>query len=43
VQVAISVVLLCASVCVILAPAYGPKDKHWAYGMEGIIVCFWFK
>ena len=43
VQVAISAVLLCASVYVILAPAYGPKDKHWAYGMVGTIVGFWFK
>ena len=43
VQVAISVVMLCASVCVILAPAFGPRDKHWAYGMVGIIIGFWFK
>jgi hypothetical protein len=27
VQVAISVVLLCASICVILAPAFGPKRQ----------------
>jgi hypothetical protein len=43
VQVAISVVLLCASVCVILGSAFDPKDKHWAYGMVGIIIGFWFK
>ncbi|HEY5064444.1 MAG TPA: hypothetical protein VIJ04_06495 [Xanthobacteraceae bacterium] len=23
-------------------PAYGPKDRHWAYGTVGVIVGFWF-
>jgi hypothetical protein len=43
VQIAISAVLLCASIYVALASAYGPQDRHWAYGMVGTIVGFWFR
>jgi hypothetical protein len=43
VQVLITAVLLCASIFVILAKRFGPKDKHWAYGTVGTIIGFWFK
>jgi hypothetical protein len=31
-QVLISGVVLMVSLFVVLSSAYGPKDKHWAYG-----------
>jgi hypothetical protein len=40
-QVVISGVLLMVSLFVVLSSAYGPKDKHWAYGTIGTIVGFW--
>jgi hypothetical protein len=30
-----------ASLHVILAKRYGPKDKHWAYATIGTIIGFW--
>lgn len=43
VQILITAVLLGAAIYVILAKRYGPKDKHWAYGIVGTIIGFWFK
>jgi hypothetical protein len=41
VQVLISGVLLMVSLFVVLSSAYGPKDKHWAYGTIGTLLGFW--
>jgi hypothetical protein len=42
-QITISVIVLLASLYMILSSKYGPKDKHWAYGVVGTIIGFWFK
>ena len=42
-QVLLSLILLAASVFVILAKRFGPKDKHWAYGTVGTLIGFWLK
>lgn len=42
-QLAISVLLMIASLFVILSARYGPKDKHWAYGTVGTLLGFWFQ
>jgi hypothetical protein len=42
-QIIISLVLLGATLFIILAKKYQPKDKHWAYGTLGMVVGFWLK
>jgi hypothetical protein len=42
-QVNISIILLLASLYVILSSKYGPRDKHWAYGIVGTLIGYWFK
>jgi hypothetical protein len=39
----ISAALTVSALFVILSTKYGPKDKHWAYGIIGTIVGFWFR
>jgi hypothetical protein len=36
-----SFVLLVAALWVILSKRYGPTDRHWAYGIIGMIVGYW--
>jgi hypothetical protein len=40
-QVALSIIFTAASLFVILAARFGPKDKHWAYATVGTILGFW--
>ncbi len=42
-QVAVSIILLCAALIIVLVPAYAPNDKHWAYGSLGTILGFWLR
>ena len=42
-QILISVALTISGLFVILSKRYAPKDKHWAYGIIGVIVGFWLK
>lgn len=43
IQVIISFVVLGASLLVILAKRYSPKDKHWAYAAAGTILGYWLR
>ncbi|MEJ0078137.1 MAG: hypothetical protein WDO17_22385 [Alphaproteobacteria bacterium] len=43
IQIALSAILLFASLFVILSKLYEPGDKHWAYGIIGTIIGFWLK
>jgi hypothetical protein len=40
-QVALSIIATGASLFIILAARFGPKDKHWAYATVGTILGFW--
>ena len=40
-QTVISCAVLTASLFVILAKRYSPKDKHWAYATVGTLLGFW--
>jgi hypothetical protein len=40
-QVALSILVTLASLFIILAARFGPKDKHWAYATVGTILGFW--
>jgi hypothetical protein len=40
-QVVLSIIATAASLFVILATRFGPKDKHWAYATVGTILGFW--
>jgi hypothetical protein len=42
-QIAVSLVLLVATLFVILAQRFAPKDKHWAYTTLGTVIGFWLK
>jgi hypothetical protein len=42
-QIAVSLVLLAATLFVILANRYQPKGKHWAYTTLGMVIGFWLK
>jgi hypothetical protein len=42
-QVAISLIILSASLFVILTKRYTPTDRHWAYGALGTVIGFWLK
>ena len=42
-QVIISITMLLVSLYVILSLKYGPKDKHWAYGVVGTLIGYWLK
>jgi hypothetical protein len=42
-RVAVSLLVLGASLFVILSKRYGPKDKHWAYATVGTLLGFWLK
>jgi hypothetical protein len=42
-QVLISLMALGASLFMVLAKRYAPKEKHWAYGTIGTIIGFWLK
>lgn len=42
-QVIVSLALTAAALFIILSARYAPKDKHWAYGIIGTIVGFWFR
>jgi len=39
----ISFALLAAALFVILTKRYQPNDRHWAYGMVGMIAGYWLK
>jgi len=34
---------MAASIRMIMSKGYAPKDKHWAYGVVGTVVGFWFR
>jgi hypothetical protein len=40
-QIIVSLSAGAASLFVVLARRYGPKDKHWAYATAGMILGFW--
>ena len=40
-QIALSIIVMAASLFIILAARFGPKDKHWAYATVGTILGFW--
>jgi len=40
-RIAITGVLLCASLFVILSKRYSAQEKHWAYTTVGTILGFW--
>lgn len=42
-QIALTAVLLGASLFVIMSHKYAPAQKHWAYGMIGTLLGFWLK
>jgi hypothetical protein len=42
-KVVLSVTFGAASLYIILSQKYGPKDKHWAYGIAGLIIGFWLR
>lgn len=42
-QPLLSLALLGAALFVILGARFGPKDKHWAYGIVGTIAGFWMR
>lgn len=42
-QFALSLGLLVAALVVILVPSFDPSIKHWAFGLTGTILGFWFK
>jgi hypothetical protein len=42
-QIIVSLALMAASLFVILNTGYGPKDKHWAYGIIGTLVGHWLR
>jgi hypothetical protein len=42
-QVLISTVFGAASLFIVLAKRYAPKDKHWAYATLGTILGFWLR
>jgi hypothetical protein len=43
VRVAMSFCLLGAALYIILSKRFQPKDKHWAYGLIGILLGYWLK
>jgi hypothetical protein len=42
-QIVISLGFGAASLFIVVAKRFGPKDKHWAYGMLGTILGFWLR
>lgn len=42
-QIIISLALMSTALIVILNTRYGPKDKHWAYGILGTLIGFWLR
>lgn len=42
-KVLVSIAFGTASLYVILSRKYQPKDKHWAYGIAGLIIGFWLR
>ena len=40
-QVIVSLAVVGASMFIILAKRYAPRDKHWAYATVGTILGFW--
>jgi hypothetical protein len=38
-----SVALLVAALVVILSPRFDASNKHWAFGLTGTILGFWFR
>ena len=42
-QFAISLGMLAAALVVILSPTFDPSIKHWAFGLTGTILRFWFR
>jgi hypothetical protein len=35
--------MLVAALVVILSPTFDPSIKHWAFGLTGTILGFWFR
>jgi len=42
-KIVISLVLLALSAWIISSSKFAPKDKHWAYGIVGTLLGFWFR
>src|SRR6266487_925278 len=42
IQAGLSAILLISGLWVILSKRYSPTDRHWAYGILGMIAGFWF-
>jgi len=42
-QIVLTCIVGLASLYVILAARYGPKDKHWAYATVGTLIGFWLR
>jgi hypothetical protein len=43
VQIALTFVLLLASLYVVLSGQFMANDKHWAFGTMGTLLGFWFR
>lgn len=43
VRTGVSVVTLLFAVFVIASPRFKPAQKHWAYGVVGIILGYWLR
>lgn len=41
IQALISLVLLGTSLIVVVSKNYADKDRNWAYGTVGALICFW--
>jgi hypothetical protein len=43
VRIALSFAILACALAMIMMKRFGPKDKHWAYGIVGTIIGYWFR
>jgi hypothetical protein len=42
-QVGVSALILICALYIVLSQTYATQDKHWAYGVLGTILGYWFK
>jgi hypothetical protein len=42
-QAAVTVVVLCAALFVIVSKRYRPPEKNWAFGAVGTVIGFWLR